>query len=333
MGSSFKLFGAGFAEQLIQTTSNPFVGLFIGILATSVIQSSSTTTSLVVGLVACGGLTIGNAIPIIMGANIGTSVTNTIVSLGHITRKLEFKKAFAGATVHDFFNVMAVIVFFPLEMMTGFFEKTAIKISGLLLGTSGVSFNSPLNVITKPVCKAIVHAFQENAYLTLILSAVLLFGSLYFIVKIMRSLVFSKMENVIDKYLFKNDLTAFVLGILLTVLVQSSSVTTSLAVPMVGAGLLTLKKIFPFVIGANIGTTITAVLASLATDSTAAITIAIVHVMFNILGVSLLYPLKKIPIYLAKTLASYSVKSKFYPILYIGILFFLIPLILIYFAG
>ena len=119
MGDSFKLMGRGFAETLLRTTSNPFVGLFIGILATSLVQSSSTTTALTVGMVAGGGLTVAGAIPIMMGANIGTSVTNTIVSLGHITRKDEFRRAMAGATVHDFFNLLTVAIALPLELTTG----------------------------------------------------------------------------------------------------------------------------------------------------------------------------------------------------------------------
>ena len=81
-------------------TSNPLVGLFTGILATTLAQSSSTITSIAVGLVASRALTIEGAIPVVMGANIGTSVTNTLVSMGHITRKEEFRRALAGATVH-----------------------------------------------------------------------------------------------------------------------------------------------------------------------------------------------------------------------------------------
>ena len=87
MGSAFKGFGKGFAESLIKTTSNPLVGLFIGILATSLVQSSSTTTSIVVGMVGSGVIAVPNAIPIVMGANIGTTVTNTLVSLGHVSRR------------------------------------------------------------------------------------------------------------------------------------------------------------------------------------------------------------------------------------------------------
>jgi sodium-dependent phosphate cotransporter len=125
MGKAFKGFGKDFAETLLQTTSNPFIALFVGILATSLVQSSSTTTSIVVGMVASGVITVGNAVPIIMGANIGTTVTNTLVSLGHITRREEFKRAVSGATVHDFFNLMCVAILFPLELATGFLQKFA----------------------------------------------------------------------------------------------------------------------------------------------------------------------------------------------------------------
>jgi len=108
MGDGMKMFGKGMSESLIAATSSPFVGLFIGILATSLMQSSSSTTSLVVAMVAGGAFgnefheSIELAIPIIMGANIGTSITNTIASLPQIKRDNEFKRAFAAATVHDF---------------------------------------------------------------------------------------------------------------------------------------------------------------------------------------------------------------------------------------
>ncbi|MBU1147316.1 MAG: Na/Pi symporter [Candidatus Omnitrophica bacterium] len=122
LGEAFKGFGKEFAENLLRMTSNPFVSLFIGILATSLMQSSSTTTSIVVGMVASGTITVGNAIPIIMGANIGTTVTNTLVSIGHITRREEFKRAIAGATVHDFFNLFVWGYCFHWRLQQGFYS-------------------------------------------------------------------------------------------------------------------------------------------------------------------------------------------------------------------
>ena len=109
IGSAFKGMGKEFAVQLIQSNAGPLIGLFIGILATSLIQSSSTTTSLVVGMVAAGTfgddprIAVAAATPYIMGANIGTSITNTIVSMGHIVNKNEFRRAFSASIVHDFF--------------------------------------------------------------------------------------------------------------------------------------------------------------------------------------------------------------------------------------
>ncbi len=125
MGSAFKLFGKGFAEALIRGCTNPFAGLFIGVLATGLIQSSSTTTSLVVGFVGGGVLPLQFAVPLIMGANIGTTITNLLVSFGFVTRREDFRRAFAGATVHDFFNICSVIVLFPLELRFHIIQKAA----------------------------------------------------------------------------------------------------------------------------------------------------------------------------------------------------------------
>ncbi|MEA3307332.1 MAG: Na/Pi symporter, partial [Elusimicrobiota bacterium] len=162
ISAAFKGFGKGFAENLLKTTANPFIALFIGVLATSIIQSSSTTTSLVVGMVSSGIIPIAGAIPIVMGANIGTTVTNTIVSLGHITQKEEFKRAISGAAIHDFFNIMVVAILFPLEIMTGFLEKSATYLSQQFLNYGGLTFTSPLKAITKPVIHFIKDFFVNG---------------------------------------------------------------------------------------------------------------------------------------------------------------------------
>lgn len=121
IGSGFKLATADHARSLFEFASNPVMGLIIGMVGTALIQSSSTVTSIIVAMVA-GGLPITIAVPMMMGANIGTSITNTIVSLGHVADKVEFQRAFNAATVHDFFNVFAVLIFLPLEIMFGLLE-------------------------------------------------------------------------------------------------------------------------------------------------------------------------------------------------------------------
>lgn len=344
MGKAFKGFGAGFAENLIRTTSNPFIGLFIGILATSLIQSSSTTTSIVVGMVGSGVLTVGNAVPIVMGANIGTTVTNTLVSLGHFTRRDEFKRAVSAATVHDFFNLMCVAVMFPLELATGFLQKIATHMSSAFADFGGIKFTSPIKIITQPVIDFIKHllidfsGLSKNAayILMLVLSIVILFFCLYFIVKLMKALVVKKVEAVLDDVLRKNAMIGIMAGVIFTTIVQSSSVTTSLLVPLVAAGVITMEVAFPITIGANIGTTGTAILASFAsaaaTGNVSAIVIAFVHFLFNLTGAIFIYPIKifrRVPISLAQSLGNLAHRKRGYAIAYVLGLFFVVPSLLI----
>jgi len=331
MGSSFKLFGKGFAETLIATTSNPLVGLFIGVLATSLIQSSSSTTSIVVGMVGGGVLTVTNAIPIVMGANIGTSVTNTIVSMAHINRSNEFRRSFAASTVHDFFNVLSVIVIFPIQHFTNFLEIFARNFAVTFENVGGLNLFNPIKAVTKPLINIIFSALANYPWLILLISLVLLFIALKKIVDTLRVLIIKRAEVWFDKVLFKNAFRAFTVGLVMTLLAQSSSITTSLVVPMAGAGILTLAQIFPYTLGANIGTTITAMLASLATGNLNAVVVAFAHSLFNISGILIWWPLSRFPRYLANTLAEFAIKNKIYPFIYVVTVFFIIPLIIILF--
>ncbi|KAA3655856.1 MAG: hypothetical protein DWQ10_16660 [Calditrichaeota bacterium] len=333
MGASFKFFGKDFAKQLLETTANPFVGLFIGVLSTALVQSSSTVTSMAVGMVAGGALDVTRAIPIIMGANIGTSVTNTLVSVGHIAREDEFKRAFSAATVHDFFNLLAVVIIFPIQLTTNFLGIFSNYMAIGLKDAGGLKMANPIKAIVEPTVGLIQDITGNSGTIMLIISIVLLFIALRYLVVNLKSVIIGKVENFFDNTLFRNAGRAFVLGIILTTIVQSSSITTSLAVPLAGAGILTLRQIFPFTLGANIGTTVTAMLASLVTGNLAAVTVAFAHLLFNITGIVVIWPLNRIPIAFAEKLAEYAVKSKWVPLVYIVIVFFIIPLILIYFAG
>ncbi len=343
IGSAFKGLGRGFAESLFQSQASPFIGLFIGVLATGLIQSSSTTTSLVVGMVAAGTfgsdpeLAVAAAVPYIMGANIGTSITNTIVSLGHIVNREEFKRAFSASVVHDFFNILAVIIIFPLELIFGIISKFSIALSSLLVGTGGGTFTSPIKLITKPTVKWIEHLFQQQSIveanaLMLIAALAFLFFSLRSLTKLIKSLVMFKLQAFFDTHIFRTTLRAMFFGVIITILVQSSSITTSLVIPLAGAGILNLRQIFPYTLGANIGTTVTSLLASMVSGTIAPLAVALGHLSFNLLGIGLLWPIKRvreIPIHLAEWFSNLATKNKIYPLLYLLIVFFLIPLSLI----
>ena len=333
LSSGIKYLGGDFAQEIMTTTSDPFVSLFIGILATTLFQSSSTTTSIIVGMVSGGAITLTGAIPMIMGANIGTTVTNTIVSIGHINRGNEFKRAFAASTVHDFFNIMAVMILLPLEIIFGIIEKTATGLGMFLFGTISTEevFKSPIKAAIKWGAKHLESLSFDNNTVFILLSILLTFLMLYSIVKLLRSLVLDNIKQYFDKYIFKTALRAILFGMVLTIMVQSSSITTSMIVPLAGAGIVSLRQLYPFTLGANIGTTVTALLASLTLNVTAMVA-AFAHLFFNIFGIIIIFLnplLKNIPVRLATWMAEMSLKNKFIPIIYLIIFFFILPLSII----
>jgi len=333
LGASFKLFGREFAEAIFFATSSPIAALMIGVLTTAIIQSSSTTTSIIVGLVASGMLSYESAIPMVMGANIGTSITNIIVSMGHISRENEFRRAFCGSMLHDFFNVCSVAVLLPLEVSFGLIAKSASALQSVFTGFGGMKFSSPLGAITKPVAQWILDLSGGSGWIGVAVALLLLFVALRYIVKILRSLVLARVEKFFQTYVFRTPALGFLLGVAITVMVQSSSITTSIVVPLLGAGVLNNVQIYPYLLGANVGTTITAFLASFVTGSPQAIGVAFAHLMFNIYGIGIFWPLKRIPIWLAVKLSELTARSKLVPIAYIAVVFFIIPGLILYFTG
>ncbi|UCF18173.1 MAG: Na/Pi symporter [Gemmatimonadota bacterium] len=341
LGDGFKLLGRGLLDSFFTATQNPFTGLMVGILATTLVQSSSVTTSLIVGLVAApvNPLPIANAVPMVMGANIGTTVTNTIVSLGHMGRKHEFYRAFSVATCHDFFNYMAVVALLPLELLTGYLRKTATALSSLLTGLAGgVDYDSPLKGLLKAalqpiktLIQAITASERVQAVLLIVIAAALIYVALMMLVRVMRRAMHSRVEVIVSRGLHRSRLVAIIVGVLVTVMVQSSSITTSLLVPLAGAGLITLGQAFPITVGANIGTTVTALLAALAVTGPNArwgITIALVHLLFNLTATVLIFSsprIRNVPLAAARWLASIAVKSRKWALLYVVLLFYGLP--------
>ncbi|MEA2030810.1 MAG: Na/Pi symporter [candidate division Zixibacteria bacterium] len=330
LGGTFKLFGKGFADAIFHATSNPIVGLMIGIFTTAIIQSSSTTTCIVIGLVASGTLSFESSIPMVMGANIGTSVTNTMVAMGNISRRDEFQRAFSGSVLHDIFNLCSVAVLLPLQVSFNLIGRTAQAVEGVFSNFGGITFTSPLGVITKPVAKYIIHMTGDSAWISAVIAFVFLFIGLRYIAKLLKSMVLSHVEHFFQRYIFSTPVLSFVLGAVLTAVVQSSSITTSIIVPLIGAGILNVDQIYPYLLGANIGTTITALLAAFVTGSHSAISVAFSHLIFNIYGIGIFWPLKRIPIWLSTKLSKLTQKSKLTPILYVLIVFFIIPGVILF---
>lgn len=337
MTSSLQHLGSNIAETILLATANPFNGLFIGLLITAMLQSSSTTTALVVALVASGSITVQSSIPIIMGANVGTTITSAIVSLGFIHRKKEFRRAVAAGTYHCFFNLLTVVILFPLEYYYGMLSSMSMRIAGyFFVPTAGpieneithfwVGFSPVIDLLLKLV---------PNGFILIILSFVLLFGSILLFRRLISDLLKASSPEVFARFFFKNQFKSFTWGLLTTAAIRSSTITTSVVVPIVAKRITTLKQAAPFIIGANIGTTITAFIAATLNANTAGgITIAIAHFLFNFIGMLIFFPipmLRKIPIELSSELGELTLKYRLAGLVFLLATFFFIPFSLIYF--
>lgn len=332
MGDAFKMFGADFANRVLTATENPLAALCMGILATAIVQSSSTTTSIIVGMVGGGALSLEAAISMIMGANIGTTLTAFLVSFGHIRRPREFERAFPAALLHLTFNLLSVSILFPLQQATGLLTTLAQGAQGLFAGIGGMTLTNPLQQATGPAIELLKFLCFNNAIVLLIATIFITYATLVGIVKLLRSLVLTRIESFFDRYLFLNWRRSMGFGFLLTVAVQSSSITTSIAIPLAGAGILKPFQVYPFNLGANVGTTITAMLASLATGAAIPVTAAFSHVLFNVLGILLIWsvpPVRRLPLLAAEKIAAAASRKRMVPILMAASIYFVIPLTII----
>ena len=223
--------GEGMKKMLSRISNNRFSGVGIGAGVTAIIQSSSATSVMVIGLVNAGVMTLMQATPIIMGANIGTTITGVLVALKN-----------------DYFNMLMYLAAFAGVMM-GFFKQEKIKIAGLLCSGLGLIFVG-LNVMSSE--QAFGNPLVEN--------------------------MFQGIFSVIDF-----PLLLILVGVIFTALIQSSSAATGVVITMVGTGVLPLELALFIVLGANIGTCVTALLASVGANANSK-RVALIHFTFNVIG-------------------------------------------------
>jgi sodium-dependent phosphate cotransporter len=343
--TGIKGLGSDFTDRLFDNVANPLAAVSVGILATVLVQSSSVTTATIVGLVAAGAVSIETAVPMIMGANIGTTVTNTIVALANLRDTEAFRKAFAAATMHDFFNLIVVAVLLPLELATGFLSGMAERIATWIVGSDnlGATFDSPIKNSVKwfagrieDLLTSVTTNETAVAVVSIIVGIGLIFFTLAYITKNMRALIADRIERSLNAVLAKSGLIGMAVGMLVTIAVQSSSITTSILIPLVASGVLLIRNAYPITLGANVGTTITALLAALATGTAAGLTIALTHTLFNIFGILLIYPwprIRYIPVRLAEALADLAVRNRTAALAYVFGAFIVLPLMFIIVLG
>lgn len=391
LGSGAKVMGGCTAGELFGDNTNPVAGLMVGILATVFLQSSSTTTSIVVSLVGADTVSVNQGIYMIMGANIGTSVTNTIVAMGQMGDGDQLERAFAGATVHDMFNFLTVAIFFPIELITGYLNRLTTLCVRNFTARDGDKWVGPIKKFVSPLTKKVVIAnknvikgvakggscsdfypiqcedpdfpthstcsqvgliscdkktgdcpafFQADAtrnddqisgVTVFILGLVILFVCLFAMVTMLQKMFMATSSRVMYKATNINGYLAILVGVGITVLVQSSSITTSTFTPIVGLGVIRLEQMFPITLGANIGTTITSLLAALL-STTSALQVALAHLFFNISGIIVWYPIpfmREVPLNAARNLGKSTRIWRGFPLVYILVCFLLIPFILL----
>ena len=223
--------GMGMKRLLEKISNNRFSGVGIGAGVTAIIQSSSATSVMVIGLVNAGVMTLMQATPIIMGANIGTTITGVLVALKN-----------------DYFNMAMYALAFAGVMM-GFVQKEKVKIAGSLCCGLGMIFVG-LNIMS-----------SEQAFGNPLVES-----------------MFTEIFKTIDF-----PLLLILIGAIFTALIQSSSAATGVVITMVGTGVLPLDLALFIVLGANIGTCVTALLASVGANANSK-RVALIHFTFNVIG-------------------------------------------------
>lgn len=335
--------GAGFQARLLEEVSNPLSGLAVGILITVLVQSSSVSTSTIVGMVGSGALPLELAVPMVMGANIGTTITSTLAALASIRRSEEFRRAFSAATIHDFFNLFGVVILLPLELTTGVLSRAAAALTEVFRDTSISGSTSTTgdgsairDAVQVPVdwIERLIGNVPGHGIIYLILALAFIFLALIAITTNMRKIVASGVERVLNTLIGRGGgLIGILVGIGVTVAVQSSSITTSILVPLVASGVLSLYSAFPITVGANIGTTVTAIIASLAVVRPEGLTIALVHFLFNVFAMAFIFPVRQIrmiPIRLAQGLADLAIRNRMYVAGYVFTVFLIVPIMLVF---
>nr|XP_050033541.2 sodium-dependent phosphate transport protein 2C-like [Dermacentor andersoni] len=393
LSSAFKLFAGHQSSVRVPKSDvirNPVVGIMTGLLVTVLVQSSSSSTSITISLVGSQLLSVKQAIPIVMGANLGSSVTSSVAALSQVTRRDELRRAFAVATAHGLFNWLTLVVLLPFEVTFAFLESSSRMAVEALDRKHRLLRYNHLRALTRPLTSFIIQleearppqrmtaerndgsgivintvrtccAFNgsrcvrpcQNALARLQLSdqtagLVLLFFSLLLLLGCLSLLArtlspalrlqvaLSRVpQGLLEGY------ACLCLGLLATLVMQSStalSSTLALLAASAGDRVASLQRAYPVLVGANIGTTSTGLLAALAGDPTPeTLQLALCHGFFNVYGALLFYPVPfmRFPLPLAQLLAATAAQYRWFAVAYLLLVFLTLPLLalVLSFAG
>ncbi len=342
---------------MITDNTAPLTGLAIGILSTALVQSSSAVIAATMvsmsGMVA-SGLPMVDAmrfgVPMVLGANIGTTVTNTIVIFG-VRRGMtmnEFGDTIPGVIVDDVYEALTIGIFFILEMTTGAISKTTLRIGEYL--SSSLGLKAVLASFDKTIIDIVIKEPLINPLKNLIvdftgqrIGGVVLFVFWFLTIIFSMGLITKGLENLIQtdweekiKMAFNSPARSFFTGFSITWLVGSSSIGTSLIIPFLATKVVDLKKAYPYLCGCNMGTTVdlSQIYGYLA-GGMVGVMLGLAHVMLNIVALLLwlVSPLRFVPVRIAEWIGAIiqtNENAAIRLVIWVIVLFFLLPIVLIY---
>ena len=347
LSRGFRDLGGDAAHTMFAFAGNPWVALSVGVLATVLAQSSSATTAIAITAVGSGALPIRGAIPVILGANVGTTVTCTLVALTFAGNRDQFRRALAASTIHDFYNLLSLVIFFTLELIFHPLEHLSGHLTNWLYGTSWLPDPSRFNIIrtiTSPVVSAVSTATSHlsdtlGPLFTIVIGAAVIMVAVLYLSKVLKPLMVGKARSGLVKVVGGNPYGAMAAGVGVTFVTQSSTVTNSILVPFAGVGVLTPMQVYPVTLGANLGTTLTGLFAAFAVtgaDARIGLQAAFVHLVYNVLAIIVIFVipvLRPVPLWCAETLARVAVEKKWIVALYLVTVFFVLPALVIILAA
>lgn len=297
--------GSGAVARLFDLATNPIIGVLIGIVAAASLQSSTTVTALTVAAVGTGGVSVPVAIPIILGANIGTTLTPLLVAFSFVGDRGNFRRAFAAASLHSSFNLVFVMVAFALELAFHPLRSFTGWVSETLLGEG--SQHTPTGNVVLELVSPIIDTIGFRGWLgdvfpsgvapvmSILIGTVLIMVSMRVLSSLLSTLTAAKTRTLMERSSGSSEALGLFSGAAATALTQASSVVISSLLPFSVTQSLRQREILAITLGANVGTTLTALLTALAVPGSMgsfAVQAALVHVAFNLGSCLLVFFLK-----------------------------------------
>lgn len=358
--NGFKLIFAEWQTSILTMVTSDtaaITGLAVGMLCTALVQSSSAvvagTMVSMAGMVAAG-LPLTDAVrfgvPMVFGANIGTTITNTIVAFG-VERGMtmdEFKDTIPGVIVDDVYEALTITIFFTLELTTGFLSKLVLWLGHFyqnvlqLEGFFSSFENSIVDILVKepiivPMKALLVDTVGPKA------AGVLMFVIWFAVIILSMSMITKGLERMIElewedkvKAAFEQPARGWFTGFMITLIVGSSSIGTSLVIPFLATKVVNLKKAYPYLVGCNMATAVdfSQIYGYMAGGLTGMV-LGSAHILLNIIAMIIWFisPLRVVPIAIAEWLGdkiTHNQNAAFALLVWVVGLFFVVPIIVIY---